>query len=330
MPQKRSAVEQRREQIDSQVERLRRRLASRTRKDYTSDFHYERWVRQSRALIDELLDELSALDEPGEYDELPLAVVADELSLPLDQLRQLIKLGDVEVSGRRAHERVSRGELERIARLGVSEMLRRSAQGVDAVFSEAVSYLRREDVASAERSYRRLKARQSCVGNHALAAEVAIKLTKGLYAEAGRVIKFILTEKYYERVVIGAYLAEFIRGACFRDEGERAVIPELLKPLLDLPAQIALTDRASEDLQAAAMLITSVVVEGLGELKMRPPITEQGEEFYRLLRDRIFGVLYARANSNTSMKSRMFILAAEQRLPRYWEPAGLPEELRED
>lgn len=330
MPRKRSGVEQRREQIAAQVDRLRLRLNSKTRNAYRSDFHYERWVRQSSALIGELLDELSALDEPGEYNELPAAVVADELGLPLDQLRQLIRLGDVEATSRRAHERVSRGELERLAGLGVNEMLRRSTQSADAVFGEAVSQLRRGDVASAERSYRRLKARQSCVGSHALAAEVAIKLTKGLYAEAGRVIKFILTEKYYERVVIGTYLAEFIRGACFRDEDARAVIPDLLKPLLDLPPQIALTNRASEDLQAAAMLITSVVVEGLEELKMQPPTTEQGEEFYRLLRDRIFGVLYARANSNTSIKSRMYILAAEQKLPRYWEPAGLPEELRED
>lgn len=330
MPQKRSAVEQRREQIDSQVEHLRRRLSSRTRKDYTSDFHYERWVRQSRALIDELLEELSALDEPGEYDELPLAVVADELDLPLDQLRQLIKLGDVEVSGRRAHERVSRGELERLAGLGVDEMLRRSTQGTDAIFGEAVTQLRRGDVTSAERSYRRLKARQSCVGNHALAVEVAIKLTKGLYDEAGRVIKFVLTEKSYERVVIGAYLAEFVRGAYFKDEDARTVISDLLRPLLGAHSNIAQTDRASEDLQATAMLITSVVVEGLEELKVQPSSADQREEFYRMLRDRVFAVLYAQANSQTSMKCRMFILAAEQRLPRYWEPAGLPEELRED
>jgi hypothetical protein len=79
MPKKRSAVEQRREQIVAQVERLRRRLASRTRKDYSTNFHYERWVAQSNALIDELLAELSVLEDPGEYDQLPPAVVAEEL-----------------------------------------------------------------------------------------------------------------------------------------------------------------------------------------------------------------------------------------------------------
>lgn len=330
MPQKRSAVEQRTEQITNQIERLRRQLASKTRKDYSSDFHYERWIRKSRELIDELLEELSVLNDPGEYDELPVAVVADEIGLRLDQVKQLIKLGDVTASGKRAHERVNRRELERLAGLGIDELLRRSSQRADAVFGEAVSHLRCGDVASAERAYLRLKARQSCVGNHALATEVAIKLTKGLYVEAGRVIKFILTEKFYERGEVGSYLAEFVRGACFRDEDSRAVISDLLKPLLDVSPEIALTDWSPEDLQATAMHITSVVVEGLEELEMLSPPVNQRDEFYRLMRDRIFTVLYARANLYTSTKSRMFILAAKQRLPLYWEQARLPEDLRED
>jgi hypothetical protein len=330
MPQKRSAVEQRREQITTQVERLRRQIASKTRKDYISDFHYERWIRQSRELIDELLEELSALNEPGEYDQLPVAVVADEIGLRLDQVKQLIKLGDVEAAGRRAHERVSRRELERLAGLGIDELLRQSAQSADIVFGEAVSQLRRGDVASTERAYLRLKARQSCIGNHALATEVAIKLTKGLYAEAERIIKFILMEKFYERGVVGSYLSEFVREACFRDEDARAVISDLLKLLIDVSPEIASTDRDPEDLQATAMHIILVVGEGLEELKMLAPPVNQREEFYRLLRDRIFSVLYARANLYTSTKSRMFILAAKQRLPLYWEQAKLPEELRED
>jgi hypothetical protein len=209
-------------------------------------------------------------------------------------------------------------------------MLRRSTQSADAVFIEAVSQFRCGDVASAERSYRRLKARQSCVGNHALATEVAIKLTKGLYAEAGRVIKFILTEKPYERVVISAYLAEFVRGACFRDEDAKAIISDLLKPLLGVPSEIAPTGGASEDQQATAVLITSVVVGGLEELKMQSLPVNQRDELYRLLRERIFAVLYAQAHSHTSTRCRTFILAAKQKLPHYWERAGLPEELRED
>jgi hypothetical protein len=112
---KRSAVELRREQIAAQLEHLRSRLASKTRKDFTTDFRHGAWLKQSHDLIDELSSELSALEEPGEYDELPVAVIADEIGLRLDQVRQLIRLGEVEAAGRRAHERVNRRELERLA-----------------------------------------------------------------------------------------------------------------------------------------------------------------------------------------------------------------------
>lgn len=99
MPRKRSAVEQRREQIAAQVDRLRRRLASRTRNAYSSDFYYERWVGQSSALVDELLAEFSTLDDPGEYDQLPLAVVAEELGTTPSKVRLLIKSGEILAEG---------------------------------------------------------------------------------------------------------------------------------------------------------------------------------------------------------------------------------------
>jgi hypothetical protein len=330
MHEKRSAVEQRRGQITAQVERLRRQLASKTRKDYSTDFRYETWIKQSRALIDELFDELSILDEPGEYDELPFAVVADELGLRLDQIRLLIKFGEVEATGRRAHERVSRRELERLATLEAGELLRLAAQDADAVFHEVVAQLRGGDVTSAERSYQRLKARQTCVGNHALATEVAIKLTKGMYEEADRAIRFILTEKPYDRVPIGECVAEFVRGVCFRDDGVRAIISDVLKPLVAIPPKATQAEGTTEDLQAAAMCITAVVVEGLEESLRQSSSALPRGELRELIRDRIFTALYAEANSPTSTKSRQFILDVRQKLTQFWEPAKLLEQLRED
>lgn len=330
MTQKRSAVEQRREQITAQVDRLRRQLASKTRKDYSSDFHYQRWLRKSRELIDELLEELSALNEPGEYDELPVAVVADELGFRLEQVKRMIKLGDIEVTGRRSHERVSRRELERLSVLGTDKILRRSAQSAEAVFKEAVSQLKLGDVESAERSYRQLKARQSCVGNYALATEVALKLTKGMYDEAQGVIKFIVTEKSYEIVIVSQLLAEFIQGVCFRDEEARVIISDLLKPLLNVPYEVPRTSRTAAELQVTALYITTVTIGGLEELIAQSLLTNQRNEFYRLMRDGIFSALYAEANSDVSMNSKVFIDSMTQRRPQYWEPARLLDDLEEN
>jgi hypothetical protein len=331
MPKKRSAVEQRREQIIAQVDRLRRQLASKTRKDYTSDYCYERWLKQSHDLIDELLGELSALEEPGEYDELPVAIIADELGLRLDQVRQMIKLGEIEAAGRRAHERVCRVELERLTEMGTNEILSRFSQTVEAIFDEAVSQLRSGDLEACDRSYRRLKARQSCIGNRALAAEVAIKLTKGMYEEVERLIRFILNEKLHDSVVIGTYLADFVRDVCFKNQGARAEILRLLTPILDDEVRGAVQARkVADDLQLTAMCVATIVIEGMEELVGRSLLADRRDELYGLIKDRVFSALYAEANLSASIKNRMFILSTKQRLPSYWKRAELLDELHED
>jgi hypothetical protein len=178
MPRKRSAVEQRREQIIAQVERLRQRLASRTRKDYTSDFHYERWVAQSNVLIDELLAELSVLDDPGEYDQLPPAVAAEELGTTTARVRLLIKGGEIMASGKPAHEYVSREELAEACEVGVKELMRRLDQEACEIFEESVAYLHQGRLLLAEKSRRRLIARETIAGAFALPYETALLLAR--------------------------------------------------------------------------------------------------------------------------------------------------------
>jgi len=141
MPRK-SAVERRSGQIAAQLEHLRTQLAKKSRKDYTSDFRYRIWLKKSHELIAELLNELSALNEPGEYDALPAAIIADELNLRLDEVQLLIRRGEIITTGKPAHERISREELGRLAELGPAELMRLSSQDADTVFKEAVNRLR--------------------------------------------------------------------------------------------------------------------------------------------------------------------------------------------
>jgi hypothetical protein len=332
MPKRRSAVEQRKEQITAQIQHLHTQFSAKTRQDYTTEFRYEMWLKQSNNLIDELLDEITALNEPGEYNELPMAIVADELGLSLHQVKNLIKIGEIEVTGRRAHERVSRKELERLAKLGTDEILKRSRQNVDEVFIQAVASLRNGDLDMAEESYRRLKARQSIIGNQALATEIAIHLVKGMYEKVGQVVRFIHKEKFYDRLTIGTYLAEFLRDVHFKDRNARTDMLHLIKPLINSEVKESIrTSKAPDDLQFAAMYISEVVIEGLEEFFMRSSLsTSQRAEFYQLMRDRIFSALYAEAHSFASFKSKAFIITTKQRVPYYWEPARLIEILHED
>jgi len=119
-----SAVETRRNYIIQQLARLRSQLRKKSRTYYANDNSYRRQLNRSRELISELEDELLMLDCPGEYDELPVAVVADEMGLKYEQVRSFIKLGEIAATGKAAHERIARGELERLTTMGVPELLR--------------------------------------------------------------------------------------------------------------------------------------------------------------------------------------------------------------
>lgn len=160
---RRSAVEQRRAEIDRHLTRLRSHLARKSREDFTTDFRHRAWLESTNRLMAALLEELSALDDPGEYDELPAAVVADELGIGLDQISRLIRLGEVEAAGPRARPRVPRAEMERLARLTPGTYLARAAQNVEHIFADAVGGLRAGDVAAARRGYARIKARETCI-----------------------------------------------------------------------------------------------------------------------------------------------------------------------
>src|SRR4051812_42303754 len=140
---KRSAVENRRGKIIQQLDRLRSQLVKKKPSSYANDKVYRQQLKRSRELISFLEDELLILDCPGEYDELPVAVVADELGLTYEQVRGLIRIGEIEATGKTAHERISRGELERLTIIGVPELLRLSRQECAEIFEQAIPHLQR-------------------------------------------------------------------------------------------------------------------------------------------------------------------------------------------
>jgi hypothetical protein len=280
MPKKRSAVEQRSEQITAQVERLRRQLASKTRKDFGSDFHYERWAGQSRALIDELLAELSVLDDPGEYDQLPPAVVAEELGTTTAKVRLLIKGGEIPASGKPAHEYVSREELAAACELGVKELLRRLDQAADEVFEESVAYLRQGQLDSAERACRRLVARESIAGAFALPYETALLLARAELDEADARLRVIGRAEGAERARFMHNLRRVLRGVSFQDEAARAIAERLLHggEARDADGRKVFGSTLDEQ-QRLAMFITTVVFSEIDRRWRRRPLRAgQSEE----------------------------------------------------
>ena len=326
MRTKKSAIVRRKEEINKQVAELRGRLSSKSRQDFTTDFRYQNWIKESQQLINILLDELSCLEDPGEYDELPAAVVADELGLSLKHVRSLIKLGEIEATGKQAHERIGRRELERLVLLSPTELNRLADTGVDDIFREAVSSLRSGDIVSTERTYRRLKARETCIGERAISVEIALKLARGQFEGAERTIKFVLREKFDARNLIGSYLLEFLRGVYFKSPEARKDILRSIKPLVN-ETWTNQSDN-TDDLQLRAMYITTIINDFIFEQGSTVLVCYKGE-LHRSLVNGIYTALAAETQAQYSQRSQEFIVASKLKMPLFWEPATLPKELHE-
>lgn len=325
MPARKSAVEQRRGEIDRHLTRLRGQLARKSRKDFTTDFRHRSWLKGTNALIDELTGELSALDDPGEYDELPAAVVADELGLTRAQVRTLIRLGEITASGRQAHERISRAELERVAGLGAQELLRLGRQESAEIFEEAVPLLRHRgsDLEAAERAYRRLERREGWAAPYAPAFLVGLELARDDPAGAISTVRLIYgIEDHLQRLAVMSHLGRALRGVGLNDGAARQV-GTFLADLADRGAAgrgLPETGRRGrpeardpkELRRQAAYLAASVMIElrGRGLFDERPAAGGEAraseKAVARAVRDTLYSALYAEAFYDDSPSCRMY------------------------
>lgn len=173
-----SEVEKRKSQLGRQLDRARLRLALMSRARYANEGTYKYQRRRACQLVVELEDELSMLSCPGEYAELTVATVADELGLTYKQVRSLMKSGEIEATGNVAHERVSRAEMERVATVGAAGLLRLGRQASAEIFEEALSRLQNGDLELSEKAYRRLRGRGALVEAYAPAFLLCLEIAK--------------------------------------------------------------------------------------------------------------------------------------------------------
>lgn len=224
-----SEVEKRREQLVRQLVRVRLRLALKSEGHYANEAAYRYQQRRTRELAAALEDELSALDCPGEYDELAVATVADELGLTCNQVRRMVKSGEIEATGRQAHERISRAELERIVGLGAAGLLRLAQQEADDIFAEAVPHLQQGDLESAERAYRRLRGRGGWQPPRLSAFLLCLEIAKGEFENARDSIRLIAEcEDPFERAATAEYVRHLLAGLNLITDGAREFREQLL------------------------------------------------------------------------------------------------------
>jgi hypothetical protein len=224
-----SASEERKRLIERQIDNAKLRLATKPRERYATEKIYRYQRRRALELIQELESELSILKCPGEYDELPVAIAADELCLTYSQIKDLIKLGEIKVTGKAAHERISREELERIALLGAEELLRLASQSSAEIFEQAIPHLHNGEIEVAERAFMRLDARESWGGPYAPAFLVGLELAAGKLEGALYSMKLIREyEDPPQRTLIMTYLRHVLIGLRLKDAGAQSLCDQLI------------------------------------------------------------------------------------------------------
>jgi hypothetical protein len=287
------------------------------------------------------------LDCPGEYDELPVAVVADEIGLTYEHVRSLIKLGEIEATGRPAHERICRGELERIAADGVPTLLRLSREEPAEIFEQAVPHLQSGDLEKARKAYRRLEARQSWRGPHAPAFLVGLELAGGELEGATSSMKLIYEhEDPLWRVAVMTYLGQVLRGMTLNDELTRELRDQFLmlveggaarRERFESPRPKLPKRKLTDELQRRASYLTTSVTSELRRHKLCgvysttdvPFQTLEGEA-YRVIRDAIYTALFAEAFYENSSACRMYADSTKGMIPKSYPPASLLKTLPEN
>lgn len=324
-------IAQRSRTVTAQIARLKGQLSSRTRDAFASDYHYRTWYEKTNALLSELEDELSVLNEPGEYDQLPPAVVAEELGTTTEKVRQLIKGGEILTTGKPAHEYVSREELAAACEAGLTELLRRLGQQAPQIFEESLEYLHQGHMVLAERACRRLVARESMAGSFALPYETIFYLARGELDEVEARLGFIGRAEDVARARLIRNLRRALRGMSFEDETARAMAERLLgggeASKSDGPKVIG---SKHDELQRLAMFITTVVLNEVDRRRKKFIRPGRKDELSEVIRSAVYSSLYAHESHDRLASSREFIDAIKVLMPRYYRPARLIGNLMSD
>lgn len=295
-------IAQRVRTVTAEIARLKEQLSSRTRDAFTSDFQYRTWRGKTNALLSDLEDELSVLNEPGEYDQLSPAVVAEE--------RQLIKGGEILTSGRPAHEYVSREELAAVCEIGMKELLRRLCQEAAEVFEESVEYLH--------------IARETIAGPFAIPFETALCLARAELDEVDARLNFIRRVMGTERARLIHNLQRILRGMSLKDEAAKAIAERLLHEGEAFDAgRNKIHGSKLDEQQRLAMFITTVILCELDQrLKQHLPAS-RGEEIRETIQSAVYSSLYAHESYDRLASSREFVDTTKILIPRYYKPARL-------
>jgi hypothetical protein len=343
-----SPVTKRIAQINREIEKTNLQLESKTIRHFKTETAFGLWKQKQYDKIAELEEELAILDYPEEYAELPIAIVAEELGLKPSQVNHLIFVEEICVSRFTDFTKqyfIHRDEIGRILDYGVEKLLERGEQEPEAIFAEAVNFVRNNDLKQAERAHARLVSRDSRFSIRAESLETAINLLKGNLEDALATIRaeFKYT-KWEELTVYLTYLGRLVRDMKLEEHGAQAFVEQIKsiteKQTLDLYDRVESSrskqiGKRLDDLQQRAMFLTTTVLRSLKKYKHAQQFKfynerhsqMREEEFEGVIRNAIYTALQAESTYSDSAASKLFIDTLTSEIPRWYSLAESLEHL---
>lgn len=338
-----SVIEKRKIQINKSIENILTGIENKKPKHFKTEEGFVRWGQNQNRKISDLEQELSMLNYPEEYAELPVAVVAEELGISISKVDELIAYREIEVSSSTEYSNqdfISRDELNRIFDLGIEELFRRANQTEEEIFSEAILMVSENDIERTKIAYERLEARES-YSNRLAALEAAISIMEGNLEDALSRVRSL--RKYRDPedwIVFLIYLARLLKVIDQPEPLTQAFCEHILSIAED--SNMDPFDKVKyykskqigkrlDPIQQKAMLLSTAIQESLKKYRFTQQFKRfhdrnssmRDEEFEMIIRDTIYTTLHAEATYNESASSRVFIDTLTSHIPKWCAPADL-------
>jgi hypothetical protein len=339
---KQTPIEQRRGQIERELEKLRLPKNQKTRRDFKSDDSYENWKEKQGVKFLQLNEEMIILDNPTEYNEIPLAIAATELGVTLNEMLGIVneELVGTSFDGEfRAGARITREELARAIEIGADELVRISEQSVEEIFEEGLVFLHNGNLEAAERANERIEKFGYDAHQFSIPFGIGLELLRSDFDALSHSFWFVDS---YDEMRLAAILDKLRRvvegieptshlSAMVREQILAVAEGKKQKPFERTYSSYESTEFFSQmdENQRHAMMLASVVLAAIEKYNFKKRLskwsgwasTPKDEEMERVIRNAIYTALEAESTYYDSPSSKLFVDKFVELFPKRWIPA---------
>jgi len=336
-------IEQRRNQIEKELEKLKLPKNQRKAKEFKTPEAFENWQERQAKKFNELNEEIVILNNPTEYHEIPLAIAAMELGVSLNEMLQIVKEELVETgfdSEYREGNRITREELARIIEIGAEELLRIANQSVEEVFEESLRFLHEGNLEAAEKASERIdKFHYEVSYQYSIAYSIGLELLRGdfdalkssfWFRDSYDQMELAATLKALRRAVVGIEPADHLT-AVIREQ-ILAVADGIKEGVFDnafYSYESSQFFSQMDENQRHAMMIASVVLAAVDKYNMKTSMSKwsrfspepRAEKLEMIIRSAIYTILEAESTYHESPSSKLFVDKYVELFPKRWVPA---------